>query len=289
MRALLAAALVAVAGGAHAETSEAQARVYLWSALMTGAAHAIVSPQVALAPALREKLALREDADRNRIYDALVGLTRGRLIRVREATADEAAALGALRDGHAVFVVEGAAAPLLLAYDLQSDQLPAIALLAPQEPERAAQVIAPPARVVTVAVVERERQRDEMPPGFPLTPFLVKPLYFAHGDAALSAEAERRLDEAGLPKIVEVRGVHYVVRGHSDRLESAQFHQRLSEQRAEAVRDYLVARGAAAENIRLLGLGSAISLTACSQRDAAVLISCLGADRRVTVEIIPRP
>ena len=119
----------------------------------------------------------------------------------------------------------------------------------------------------------------------PTHSFLLKPVYFAYGEAALSVEAVTQLDQAGLPKIVEARSAHYVVRGHSDRLESAQYKQRLSEERAEAVRDYLVAKGVAPENIRLVGFGAAVAMTACAQRDTAVLIKCLAPDRRVTIEV----
>lgn len=116
--------------------------------------------------------------------------------------------------------------------------------------------------------------------------FLLKPLYFAHGDATLNAEALARLTE-GLQKMVEVRGVRYVVRGHSDRVESAKYKEQLSQARAEAVRDYLLAHGAAADDIRVMSFGSSVSMTACAQRDVAILVSCLGPDRRVTVEIQP--
>lgn len=261
-------ALVATAS-ARAETSDAQARVYVWSALMTGAAQSIVSPEVALAPSLREKLALPEGADRNRIYDAVVGLTRGRLIRVRVATAEEH---GEPAEGLASFVVEGGAAPLLVTYDLRRDQIAGIAL-------GGAPVVEPAPPVVTVIA---HPEVAEMPVA---NSFLLKPVYFTYGEAALSVEAVSQLDQSGLPKIAEARGAHYVVRGHSDRLESAQYQQRLSEERAEAVRDYLVAKGAALEDIRLVGFGALVAMTACAQRDKAVLIKCLAPDRRVTIEV----
>ena len=105
--------------------------------------------------------------------------------------------------------------------------------------------------------------------------FLLKPLYFAHGEATLTEASLARLAE-GLQKIVEVRGVRYVVRGHADRVESAKYKEGLSQARAEAVRDYLVAHGAAADDIRVMSFGSSVSMTACAQREAAILISCLG-------------
>jgi OOP family OmpA-OmpF porin len=212
-----------------------------------------------------------EAQDGNRIYDAVVGLTRGRLIRVRVATAE---ARGEPADGLASFVVDGGAAPLLVSYDLRRDQIVAVALLGDD------------ARVVVEPTAIAHPQPVELPVAHS---FLLKPVHFTYGEAALSVEAVSQLDQAGLPKIVEARGAHYVVRGHSDRLESAQYKQRLSEQRAEAVRDYLVAKGAAPEDIRLVSFGALMAMTACAQRDTAVLIKCLAPDRRVTVEVIPSP
>jgi outer membrane protein OmpA-like peptidoglycan-associated protein len=120
----------------------------------------------------------------------------------------------------------------------------------------------------------------------PAHAFLLPPLYFGPGEATLSEEARAQLTE-GLRKSGDVREVRFVVRGHSDRVESAKYKQTLSTARAEVVRDYLVGLGAAADDIRVMSFGSSVSMTACAQRDAAVLVSCLAPDRRVTVEIQP--
>jgi len=53
------------------------------------------------------------------------------------------------------------------------------------------------------------------------------------------------------------------------------------------VRDYLVAKGAAPDNIQVVGFGASVAMTACAQRDTAVLIKCLAPDRCVTIEVQP--
>jgi len=274
MRPLLAALslLVAATASAQTGTTEAQARIYVWSALITGAAHAIVSPHIELAPRLRDRLALPPDAGSDKVYEALVGFTRGRLIRVRPATSEETAPLAERAGDHPVFVVEGAASPLLVAYDLRSDQLALVAFAgAPwSEPEPQA-----------------EAPQPSLPMDLGQSSFLLKPIYFRYRDATLTEEAIARLNDAGLRKLTALTDVRYVIRGHSDRLEAEEHKQRLSQQRAEAVRDYLAAKGVAAQNISLFGFGASISLTACAQRDRAVLIFCLEGDRRVTVEVVP--
>jgi outer membrane protein OmpA-like peptidoglycan-associated protein len=272
MRRLLAAAALLLAAGAGAQTgtTEAQARIYVWSALMTGAAHAIVSQQLELAPLLRERLLLPPSAGSAEIYEALVGFTRGRLIRVRPAQPAEMAPLDGRARDHPVFVVEGGATALLVAYDLQNDKVALVALAgAPwSEPE-------PVAAAPSVPVDLGQKS------------FLLKPIYFEYGEAALTEEAIARLNDAGLPKLAALPDVRYVIRGHSDRLEAAEHKRRLSEQRAEAVRDYLAKMGVASQNIAVYGFGSSISLTACAQRDRAVLVFCLEGDRRATVEVVP--
>lgn len=293
---LAAALLIAATAAAQPRTTESQARTYIWSALITGAAATIVSPAVEIAPQLREKLALPEAAERAEVYEAIHGLMRGRLVRVRPATAAEVAPLAERQGAHPVFAVEGGGAPLLVAYDLQRDQVSLLALLgspwtaAAPEPAPAPPPtpIVQPEPIKTVRVDER-RASPEMPRGHPSPPFLLKPVFFAYRDASLNEEAVARFEDAGLPKIALTDGVQFVVRGHSDRLEADEYKQKLSEQRAEAVRDYLAGHGVPAENIRLHGFGASVSMTACAQRERTVLISCLAPDRRVTVEVISAP
>jgi OOP family OmpA-OmpF porin len=281
MKRLFAIAIAAwlAAGDADAQnrTTESQARSYILSAFITGAAHAIVDADVALSAPLGERLALPAQADRDRIYEALCALTANRPIRVRASKPGEATSLGARAASNPVFAVEGGAVDLLLVYDLQRDQISYVGLLGAAAPSAV-----PIAKVAHAPV-------PSLPVGFPRTPFILKPIGFEHGDATLSEQAKAVFDNQGLPKIAAVASVRYVVRGHSDRLESPDYNWRLSERRAEEVRDYLTARGVPAENIELRALGHLVSLTSCAQQDRRVLIACLAPDRRVTVQVLPPP
>jgi outer membrane protein OmpA-like peptidoglycan-associated protein len=288
----IATAALFAAGDVDAQnrTTEPQARSYILSAFVTGAAHAILSTDVALSPQLSERLALPGQADRDRIYEALFALTGNRRIRVRASTRDEATSLGSRTGGNPVFAVEGGAADLLLVYDLQRDQISFIGLLGMARTERQPAPPAPaPAPSPEPVAKMAHAPMPSLPAGLPRTPFILKPIGFEHGDATLSEQAKAILDNQGLPKIAAVASVRYVVRGHSDRLESPDYDWRLSERRAEEVRDYLTARGVPAEKIELRALGHLVSLTSCAQQDRRVLISCLAPDRRVTVQVLPPP
>lgn len=287
MRILTFAAALLLAGTASAQhrTTELEARSYIASAFMTGVAQAILANDVGVDSLLRQRLALPTDASRERIYQAICALTEDKAISVRKATAEEASALAGRSLGRPVFTVEGAAVPLVMVYDLDRNAIPYVAL-----PGTRAAAVGATGAVPTQPKAVRVADAGAAPPA-PAVPTVMrlKPIVFGFDDAALSADARAELQREGLPKIVEIREVRYVVQGHADRLGSPEHNQRLSERRAEAVRDYLVERGVAPEYIEVVALGASLPQTSCEERDLSALIACLAPDRRVTVEIQPPP
>lgn len=79
----------------------------------------------------------------------------------------------------------------------------------------------------------------------------------------------------------------YVVTGHTDRIGRAAYNQKLSEQRAKAVADELVALGVPAQAIVSNGVGSSepVTGTECDGLSRNELIKCLSPDRRVVVNV----
>ena len=91
------------------------------------------------------------------------------------------------------------------------------------------------------------------------------------------------IDEKSGPKAASI-----VVVGHTNRLGSDAYNRRLSEQRAQAVKEYL-APIANAESITAQGLGRSdpVTGTACnSVRHIRKLRDCLQPDRRVEVSVV---
>jgi len=77
--------------------------------------------------------------------------------------------------------------------------------------------------------------------------------------------------------------------GHADRFGSEAYNQRLSEQRAAAVKTYLVSKGIEPNRIQTEGKGEMQPVTKageCSGAKSAKVIACLQPDRRVNIEVI---
>jgi OmpA-OmpF porin, OOP family len=114
---------------------------------------------------------------------------------------------------------------------------------------------------------------------------------FEFNKAVLTSEARKKLDSEVVAKLGDLRDVRYIiVNGHADRLGSAQYNQRLSEKRADAVRAYLVSKGVDAGKVETLGFGKTLPVKACpDQKDRKGLIECLAENRRVVVEVQGSP
>lgn len=77
--------------------------------------------------------------------------------------------------------------------------------------------------------------------------------------------------------------------GHADRFGSEAYNQRLSEQRAAAVKAYLVSKGIESDRIQTEGKGEMQPVTKsdeCRGAKSAKVIACLQPDRRVNIEVI---
>ncbi|MBT0961933.1 OmpA family protein [Denitromonas iodatirespirans] len=109
---------------------------------------------------------------------------------------------------------------------------------------------------------------------------------FDFDKAVLKPEGMAKLDklaaEAGALKLEVILAV-----GHTDRLGSASYNQKLSEKRAAAVKQYLVSKGVEANRVYTEGKGESQPVTkGCNQKSRKALIECLQPDRRVEIEVI---
>lgn len=154
------------------------------------------------------------------------------------------------------------------------------------EPRRIYQAPPPP--------LERREQRSyaqlaPQPPARPaprLERYTLSARELFEFDKATLREPQPKLDEIAQamrrnPEIDDV-----TITGHTDRLGSESYNQKLSERRAAAVKDYLVGKGVEARRLRAVGKGESQPVVQCSQKSQAELIKCLEPNRRVEVEQI---
>ena len=107
---------------------------------------------------------------------------------------------------------------------------------------------------------------------------------FGFDKAALKAEGKAALDEAAakIKANPEIKAV--IVTGHTDRIGSEAYNQKLSERRAKQVADYLVAQGVDSGIISSAGKGESEPVVQCAGNKATKkLVSCLQPNRRVEI------
>ena len=111
---------------------------------------------------------------------------------------------------------------------------------------------------------------------------------FDFDKAVLRPEGKAKLDEL-VAKAGAIKLEVILVVGHTDRIGSAAYNQKLSERRAAAVKTYLVSKGIEANRVYTEGKGLTQPVTGdkCKNtKPRKALIECLQPDRRADIEII---
>lgn len=108
--------------------------------------------------------------------------------------------------------------------------------------------------------------------------------YFEFDKAKLKPGAVDKLDEL-IEALKESESVSQIlVTGHADRIGDDAYNQKLSEARANSVRDYLVERTNMADRITAVGKGETAPLVKCETQPFKALVKCLQPNRRVDVD-----
>ena len=210
--------------------------------------------------AFSPSLLMRAEAERYRINDAVGNHGGVNLFSVSLV----------IPFGRAPAVVARAPAPVYVAPAPEPAPAPAPVVVA-------AAPVAPPVAPV-VAPPERKR-----------VSFSADSL-FSFDKSDIRAEGKAELD--GFAK--QLQGTRFdvvTVEGHTDRLGSTAYNQRLSEQRANSVKTYLVTSGGVdASKVSAVGKGESTAVTKPEDckgtKPTPKLIACLQPDRRVDVEVV---
>ncbi len=112
---------------------------------------------------------------------------------------------------------------------------------------------------------------------------------FDFDKAVLRPEGKAKLDDV-VGKLKGMKLEVIIAVGHTDRIGSDKYNQKLSEKRAEAVKAHLVGKGVEPNRIYTEGKGEKQPVTGdkCGKSDkkSKKLIECLQPDRRVEIEVI---
>lgn len=105
-------------------------------------------------------------------------------------------------------------------------------------------------------------------------------------DSAELRMPQPKLDEIANALVANSEINDVVITGYTDRIGSTGYNQKLSERRADAVKNYLSAKGVSANRLKAQGRGEANPVVECSDKKRPALIKCLEPNRRVEVEQI---
>jgi OOP family OmpA-OmpF porin len=105
-------------------------------------------------------------------------------------------------------------------------------------------------------------------------------------DKAVLRAPQPKLDEIAAALQADMSITDIEVDGYTDRLGSDKYNMALSQRRANAVREYLVAKGIDGSRLKAVGKGKANPVVQCNDKKRADLIACLAPNRRVEVEQI---
>jgi OOP family OmpA-OmpF porin len=153
-----------------------------------------------------------------------------------------------------------------------------------------APVVEAPAPVVEAPapVIEAPAPVVEAPPA-PVpqnVPFRVSmDALFDFDKSTLRPEGKAALDELA-QRLAVTQYDQLTIVGHADRIGSAAYNQKLSERRAAAIREYLVAQGIDAHRIAASGIGESQPVTSCRGLHGKRLIACLQPDRHAELTAV---
>ena len=147
----------------------------------------------------------------------------------------------------------------------------------------------------------QEIQRPATPPPAPTPPqsevekqlvetgsIVLRDVYFETAKATLLPESETRLDEAGAA-IEKFADLKVEVQGHTDSRGTAKYNEKLSQARAEAVREYLLAHfHLAADNLVAKGYGESQLATSPEKSADDYAMNRRVVLRAINAEVLPK-
>lgn len=93
-----------------------------------------------------------------------------------------------------------------------------------------------------------------------------------------------KLDEIAAALKTDGAPSQIVIVGYTDRLGAPEYNQKLSERRANSVKEYIASKGIDPTRLQVFGKGEADPVVQCTEKNKAALIECLKPNRRVEID-----
>jgi OOP family OmpA-OmpF porin len=147
---------------------------------------------------------------------------------------------------------------------------------------------APPPPAPVAVVVEQPAPPPPPPPPPPakFEKVVLSAVELFEFDRATLRMPQPKLDDIASVLVADPSITDVDINGFTDRIGSEKYNLKLSQRRAEAVRDYLISKGVDGARLKAHGLGKANPVVECHQKKRSELIACLAPNRRVEVEQI---
>ncbi|AWX13536.1 plastocyanin [Mergibacter septicus] len=112
---------------------------------------------------------------------------------------------------------------------------------------------------------------------------------FNFDSAEISEKGEEKLSQIAFDltslRFKAIDPKHIKIEGYTDRLGSDEYNNKLSAQRANNVKDFLIKQGVPADKIIAVGLGKDHQIKACQNETGEELRECLRPNRRVVISV----
>ena len=157
---------------------------------------------------------------------------------------------------------------------------------APTPPEPTPVAVAPSTPDVVAVTPPAPVPTPPPPPATRIERYTLSSTELFDFDSARLRLPQPKLDETVTVMNTNPQISNVTITGYTDRLGSDKYNMKLSQRRAESVKNYMTSKGVASNRLVAVGRGESDPVVKCNDRNRSNLIACLEPNRRVEVQEI---